>query len=285
MIELLTATDNYILMLSLQSTLPLGLVMGVLGALVMLNKNYILSDFSVTGALIGALVAYTFFGSQIVPYTFACSFVFALLSMLFARALQSTKFSQAHITQPLLSAILFGIAVIVLKYLEANYGNYGLDLNSLIIGNANELTMYEVHIIWYVSACVLAVIFFAYKPLKIMIIDIDFAKTIRIFIPFYMLLMTLAFTSVITVSIQPIGSLFFVPVLIMPAISAKMFVKKDTSLIFVSSIFGLISAFGGSVISANNDIVSTGMGVVICAFALMLTSIMISKLFLSKSED
>ncbi len=280
-----TSSQNYSLFTALQVMLPIGLITGILGGLSILNRNNVVSDYAINGALITALLTYMLFNIEITPFVFLFTFAGALISMVIIRIMQYSQYISPNINKPLLSSLFFGVAMLLLKMIEMKYDNLGLELTSIIFGNASAMLQNEVEIAMYISLISVVLILLAFTPIKIIMTDFDFAKSVGISITFYTVLIVVIYTSVVSASIQAIGALFFIPILILPAISAKMLTTKSSSLVILSGLFGVISALVGSLIAGNSDFIMTGQSTVISAFVIMIISMILSKIFVRKPKN
>ncbi len=135
-----------------------------------------------------------------------------------------------------------------------------INLNEILFGNVLTISDSDRILTEIVAGVVLLVIYLFYKELLLTTFDETMAKASGIPVRFINYMMMLLLTLITVVSLQTVGVILVVSLLITPASTAFLLSDKLSSMIWISAIIGAISAIIGLFISYNYNLPS---GVVI----------------------
>lgn len=152
---------------------------------------------------------------------------------------------------------------------------YSVNIPSLLFGSA--LTIPESTFIYLIVFTIIIItLFFLFKKeLFLISFDEDFAKVTGIPVRFLNYLFLFMIAGIITASIQAIGVLLVVAMIIIPAVAAYQFSYNFNRMLILAGIFGGLSAFIGIALAFMYDI-PTGATIVLTATAIFLIAFIIS---------
>lgn len=150
----------------------------------------------------------------------------------------------------------FGIA------LMANQSGYARDLTSFLLGSILGVTTQDLYLTLAIGAVVLATIFWFRRELTIVAFDRAFAQSsgINVWVLDQVFLLILALA--IVVSLQTVGNILVLAMLVTPAATARLLTDRLPVMIVLSSLIGAISGIVGLYVSYYQG-VSSGASVVL----------------------
>lgn len=146
-------------------------------------------------------------------------------------------------------AILFtGVFALGIVLLSSSPGFVG-DLNSLLLGSVMAIQTREIVLIAAFALGLAIVLLLGFHHFVFVSFDPIGAEAAGFPVSFYQSLLLALIAIAIVISIQAVGVVLVVALLITPAATASLLTQRLKLLIFLSSIFGLIAAFLGLYIS------------------------------------
>ncbi|MCE5777490.1 metal ABC transporter permease [Staphylococcus pseudintermedius] len=145
------------------------------------------------------------------------------------------------------------------------------DLYHILFGNILAITQSAFHTTLAVSIVVLALILILYRPLKMSTFDPIFSRMSGLNTTMIHYFVMLLLALVIVASVQTVGVILVVALLITPASTAFLFTKKLSTMMIVSSIFSVISSTLGIYMSFKLNLPSGAVIVLISAVLYGLT--------------
>ena len=164
----------------------------------------------------------------------------------------------------------FGLGIVLLSYARASPSGQQAGLDQFLFGDASAIFPSEVGVLGVIAAVAIAVTITAYKPLVLLSFDPGFARSIG-----YNTALThyglMALTSLaIVASIQSVGVVLVVAMLITPASTAYLLSRRLPVMLTLAAIFGMISGYVGALLSYLFDDLSSGPTMVLVASGLFL---------------
>lgn len=150
---------------------------------------------------------------------------------------------------------MFSVTSLGLGYLLMNLfatsSNLSGDVCTTLFGSTSILTLgkYEVIFSVVLSIIVILIYVFFYNKLFAITFDEDFAKAIGIKVWFYNLLISIVIAVIIVLAMNLVGSLLTSALIIFPALSSMRVFKSFKSVVISSTIFSVLCALLGIVIS------------------------------------
>lgn len=159
-----------------------------------------------------------------------------------------------------------GIAIISTTH------SYSNDLTHILFGNILGVNENDLKIMAVCGVVILVLVVLFYKELLVISFDPNLAQTLKL--PYeglrLMLLVLIAVT--IVVSLQAVGASLMLAMLITPAATAQLLVKRLHHMIFVASLLGSVSSMGGLYMSFHEfpTAVAAGPAMVLTATSVFL---------------
>ena len=160
--------------------------------------------------------------------------------------------------------ILFAAALALGVAIMSSIRTYAADLSHLLFGNVLGVSDGDLILTAIVGAFVLVVIILFWKPLLVLSFDPVLATTLRLKTGFLRNLMLVLLALTVVVSLQTVGVGLAAAMLITPAATAFLLVKRLVPMMLVAAAIGAASAVIGLYASWWLDIVS-GSAIVIVA--------------------
>lgn len=143
----------------------------------------------------------------------------------------------------------FGIGITLASHVQFSHSALYRQALSYLYGQA--ATMTDIHILIYgiLSLTTVTVIVLLYKELQVMIFNRDFARSLGIKVRQIDLIVFILTVLAVVIGIRSVGVVLMSAMLIAPATAARQFTNKMNIMLFLSALFGLVSAFFGNYLS------------------------------------
>ena len=166
----------------------------------------------------------------------------------------------------------FALGILLLSKISTSQ-----DLTHILFGNILGISSTDLYIIGGIVFLVLGAVFFFYKELLVTSFDAVHAVTIGLspLLIHYGLLVVVALTTV--VSIQSIGVVLILALLVTPAASASMLVRQLPVVIGLGTLFAVFASISGFYVSYYLDVAS-GPAIVIILSLIFLISFIVNHL-------
>ncbi len=142
-------------------------------------------------------------------------------------------------------ASFFGLALLLLSAVQTEYPTLYREMQAYLFGQA--ATQRNLHLVLYTIIISIALIgsFLLYRPIKIVIFDPEYAKTVGI--PrrgVYLFIWGVTVVSVV-IGIRSLGVVLMSSMLIFPSVTSRLWTSKLEYVLLGASLFGLFSGFFG----------------------------------------
>ncbi len=231
-----------------------GITSGVLGSFLILRKLALMGEAISHAVLPGVAISYLiginfFWGAAVTG-------MFTALGIGYVN--QNSKIKEDSAIGIMFS-VAFAIGVILLNKLTAN-----VDLFHILFGNVLGVSRNGIILIATLGGIVILLVTVFFKELKLSSFDPVFTKSIgwSTATIHYLLMFLLALT--VVASLQTVGIILVVAMLITPAATAYLLTEDLAKMILLASLFGLLSALIGLYLSFHLNIAS-GAAIVVVA--------------------
>ena len=255
----------------------LGAAAGMAGTFLYLRKNALISDAISHATLPGLgfafLVAFGFGidGRQLF-ILLSGSALSAALGLYFVNWLtRETRLTQDTAIGCVLS-VFFAFGVVLLTIIQVIPAGRKAGLESFLLGSTAGMLYSDALLILVLSIITALVLFVFLRPIKLVVFDQGYSETLGISVQrvdFIILAVTLAVT---VLGIKIVGLILIVALLIIPAVSARFWSERTNIILVTATLFGALSGYIGSAISAVSPGLPTGPIIVLCCFGLFLFS-------------
>lgn len=249
-----------------------GIVAGIVGCLIILRGLSLMGDAMSHAVLPG--VALSFLLN--IPMFIGALFTGLLTSVLIGALTDYSK-TKKDAAIGIAFTLFFSVGVVMISLMETTTNLY-----HILFGDVLTVTREAMYTTLSICILVLIIVIVFYQQLKLTTFDPIFSKMNGINPKFwhYTIMMLLALITV--VSLQTIGIILVVAMLITPASSAYLISKSLHQMMIISAIFGLISAVIGIYISYMMNVPSGACIVIIATIIYMFTFILSKTNFLYK---
>lgn len=251
----------------------LGMVTGGLGTFVFLRKQSLLGDGIAHCALPGVVLAFLLTGEKNLEILLLGGAMGGILGSLSIQTI--CKYSKIKFDSALAMtlSVFFGFGLMLLTHSQKLPNAQQAGLDSFIYGQAAAMLRRDVLLILMTALFLCIMLFFCWKPFKLLTFDPIFAQTLGYPVGKINLLLHCLLIFAIVVGLQTVGVILMSAMLVAPAITARPWVKNLSTMVFLSSFFGGFSAFIGTTISSLTPGMPTGAVIVVVATAMAFLSL------------
>jgi manganese/iron transport system permease protein len=257
---LLTPLSYAFLQRGLLAALMVGVLCSILGCYIVLRSMAFLGDAMAHAVLPGVGVAYLL-GRSLTLGALAAALVVALGVGLFSR--------RGKIKEDTAIGVLFAAALSLGVVMISSIRTYAVDLSHILFGNVLGVSRLDLWLTAGLGAVILILIFVFYRPFLVISFDPVLAATLRMRVGLYnnLLLVLLALT--IVISMQTVGVGLVAAMLVTPAATAFLLVRRLPAMMALSGLIGGFSSLIGLFASYHLNVAS-GAAIVLTTTAFFL---------------
>jgi manganese/iron transport system permease protein len=234
---------------ALIEVLLIGLICGAMGA------------FVVTRGLgfIGDAISHAVFPGLVIAFLGQFSFFlgalfFGLLTAFGIGALTRNQRVREDTAIGILFAGAFALGVVLISSIHS----YTTDLGAILFGNVLGVSTLDLVLTLALGGLVVAVLFLFYKELLLVAFDRAMAAAMGLPVGWLDQLMLLLLTLTIVISLQAVGNILILALLITPAATARLFVHRFQSLMVMGAMVGALCSVVGLYLSYYLNLASGG---------------------------
>lgn len=252
---------------SLFTAIMVGILSGVIGSFIILRGMALMGD-AISHAILPGVVASYMIG---INYFFGAVIMGTLTALGIGFVSQNSKIKSDTSIGIVFSAF-FALGIILLMKAQT-----AIDLTQILFGNVLTVRTSDMWLTFGVGIFVLTCIFIFYKEFLITSFDPVIAKAYGMNTSFIHYLMMILLTLVTVASLQTVGVILVVAMLITPAATAYLLTKKMSRMIVLSALFGAISAITGLYFSFRYNLTSGAVIVLVATFFFLVAFIFAPK--------
>ncbi|MCE5357072.1 metal ABC transporter permease [Staphylococcus pseudintermedius] len=238
-----------------------GVVCGVVGCLIILRGLSLMGDAMSHAVLPGVALSFL----MNIPM-FIGAMVTGMLSSIMIGYISEASKTKKDAAIGITFTTFLALGIVLISVIHS-----ATDLYHILFGNILAITQYAFHTTLAVSIVVLALILILYRPLKMSTFDPIYSRMSGLNTTMIHYFVMLLLALVIVASVQTVGVILVVALLITPASTAFLFTKKLSTMMIVSSIFSVISSTLGIYMSFKLNLPSGAVIVLISAVLYGLT--------------
>lgn len=254
----------------MRNALAIAFLMGILGAVVgsylIVQQIGMIGDVIAHAVLPGISIAF-FLGLNLS----IGAFISGIISTLVMAAIRTQSRIKVDTAMALTLPTFLGLGVILISVLKTNR----VDLRDILFGDILGVRLEDVWQILIITLIILVLNKLFYKELQFYTFDPLGAKACGLPVNLMYFGLVCAITLTIVASMQTVGALLVMSLLIGPAITAYLLVKELYQMMLLGSVFGIFSGISGMYISYYLDIPS-GPAIVIVVFILFVLALLLS---------
>lgn len=250
---------------AIATAILLGVLCAVVGSYSIVQRMSLLGDVIAHAVLPGLAIAF-FFGIDI----FLGAFISGSFSTVVITWIQSQSKIKVDVAMALVFSGFLALGIVSITLLKSK-----IDLHSLLFGDILGVTLDDLGKIFIITICILISVKLFYKELLFYTFDPLAAQAIGLPVNLIHIGLICATTLTIIVSIQAVGVLLVVSLLIGPSITAYLLVKELPEMMGLGAVIGAISSISGMYISYYLNVPS-GASIVLVVCGLFLLSMLFS---------
>lgn len=220
-----------------------GLMCGVLGCFIVLRNMSLIGDALAHAILPGVVFAYMLVGYSTIGF-FTGSVIAGLVTAVGITWIQHNVKTKNDAAIGIVFTAMFSIGVMGISWISRNEGVH-LDLKDFLFGNVLGVSDQDLYLTAGITLYVLISIVVFYRYLFVTTFQPVIAETMGISVKtiHYFLMLLLSFA--VVASLQTVGVILVVAMLITPASTALLLSNKLEWVIAISAVIGVLSAFLG----------------------------------------
>lgn len=240
-------------------SLLLGIACGMVGCFIVLRGLSLMGDAISHAVLPGVAISYLlnisyFFGAV----------VFGIMAALGISFVQHNSKIKSDSAIGIVFSAFLALGILLVSKIQS-----AINLNNILFGNVLTITPNDRILTIVVASIVILAIFLFFKELQLSTFDPVMAKTSGLPVNSINYLLMFMLTLITVVSLQTVGVILVVSLLITPASTAFLLTKSLKSMLWVSAFIGAISAAIGLFFSVTYNLPS-GVVIVLTATAIFL---------------
>jgi manganese/zinc/iron transport system permease protein len=252
----------------------LGLSSGVIGCFAYLRKQSLMGDALSHAALPGICITFMLTGSKsILLFLVGAAIAGIIATFGIGYVTRHTRIKQDSALAIVLS-VFFGFGIVLLTQIQHSGSGNQSGLDKFLFGQAASMVRSDVITISIICLLLLSVSALLFKEFKLVSFDPGFARGMGYPVAFLEQLIMFLIVTAVVVGIQAVGVVLMAALLITPAVSARYWTDKLGVMIVISGLFGALSGFIGTLISASGNNLPTGPLTVLAATALFVLSLL-----------
>lgn len=253
---------------ALAGCIALSLGAAPIGVFLMLRRMSLIGDAMAHAILPGAAVGYLVAGFSLGAMTVGgliAGFTVAVLAGVVART--TTLKEDAALAAFYIISLAAGVTLV-----SARGSN--VDVLRVLFGSVLALDDPTLLLITSISSLTLLVLAIFFRPLVIEFVDSGFLASVsRIGGPLHLMFLGLAVLNLVG-AFHALGTLLAIGIMILPAVSARLWSEDLTRILIFAIIFAILSSFAGLLVSYHLS-VATGPAIILVAGALYFTSLLL----------
>ncbi len=259
----------------------LGIASGVVGTFLFLRKRALVSDAIAHATLPGvglAFIAMTAFGfdGRWLPGLLIGSAASAFLGLLKVQWLVSrTRLSEDAAIGAVLS-VFFAFGIVLLTVIQTIPSGGQAGLEGFLLGSTAGMIYSDAVLIAVGGAAVAVLVFLFRRPMTLLSFDPSYAEARGMGAGRIDLIMMGLVLAVTVVGLKIVGLIMIVALLIIPAVTARLWSDRADHVVFMAGVLGGVAAWLGAALSASAPDLPTGPLIVLTAFALFVISMLIA---------
>jgi ABC-type Mn2+/Zn2+ transport system permease subunit len=257
---LLTPLTYAFIQRGLLAALMVGVLCSVIGCYIVLRSMAFLGDAMAHAVLPGVAVAYLL-GRNLTLGALAAALVVALGVGLFSR--------RGAIKEDTAIGVLFAAALSLGVVLISSIRTYAVDLSHILFGNVLGVSSLDLWLTAGLGAAILIAILVFYRPFLVISFDPVLAATLRMRVGFFNNLILVLLALTIVISMQTVGVGLVAAMLVTPAATAFLLVRRLPTMMALSGLIGGFSSLTGLFASYHLNVAS-GAAIVLTTTLLFL---------------
>jgi len=260
----------------LLGSLMIGATGGLLGSFAVLRRRSLVGDALAHAALPGVALAYLLTGSKALPVLLVGATISGVIGVLIIQFVTNFTRIKADSAIGIVLSVSFGIGIVLLTHIQRSGSGNQSGLDKFLFGQAAAMVEDDLIVMSVLAVVIVTTLLLFYKEFKVLIFDPDFFRSMGFSARRTdMLLMGLIVLTVM-VGLQAVGVVLVAAMLITPAVAARFWSERLSTMVLLSTCFGGISGVLGTFISSLAPRIPTGPVMVLVVTLFFLLSALVA---------
>lgn len=268
---------------ALQTVAPgaamLGIAAGVVGCFAVLRRQSLQGDVVSHAALPGVALAFLLGGRSPLMLVLGGA-VAGWVALMFVGIVGRRSRVPVDAALGGTLAVFFGLGLALMREAQSVPGASANPLDRYLFGQAANLREADLWVIGGVGSVVILVILLAWKELKLLVFDPDYAASIGLSVRLLDLLLTTLTVIAVVIGLKAVGVVLMTALLVAPAAAARQWTNRLGTMVLLAAVFGAVSGAGGTFLAHHlgdhyKAGVPTGPTIVLIASALVVVSLLL----------
>ena len=253
LLALLSEPLNYaFIQRGLLALVIVGGVNAVVGCFVVVRGMAFFGDALSHAILPGIALSYTASGGSVHSNLFVGGLGAGILSALVIAWLTHNRAVKEDSAIAIVFVTMFALGIAIIS----TQSSYTADLTHILFGSINGISQDDLLTMSALVAVVLLTVLLLYKEFVIISFDLSLAHSLKLPVQFLRVLLLVLIAVVIVASLQAVGIALMLALLITPAATARLLVKRLHHMIVIAALLGIVSGVVGFYLSYYLDIPS-----------------------------
>jgi len=248
----------------------------MLGSFAVLRRQSLLGDAISHAALPGIALAFLITGAKNSNVLLLGALISGLIGAFWVRGIITKTHLKTDTALGLVLSLFFGFGMLLLTFIQKQPNANQAGLDKYLFGQAATLVEKDMFLLLLVTGVCLVVLLLFWKEFKILLFDVDYAKTVGFNTRLIDIMITFFIVLAIVLGLQTVGVVLMSAMLLVPAAAARQWTNKLSVMILLAAIFGAFSGVFGTAISASQNNLPTGPVIVLVASVLVVFSFVFS---------
>jgi manganese/iron transport system permease protein len=218
-----------------------GGVSAVVGCFVVIRGMAFFGDALAHTILPGVALSYTASGGNIGSNLFVGGLGAGILSAVIIAYLTRDDRLKEDTAVAIVFVTMFALGIAIVS----TQSSYSVDLTHILFGSINGISQDDLVMMAIMGVIVLVIIGLLYKELVIISFDLSLAHTLKLPVEFLRVLLLILIAITIVASLQAVGISLMLALLITPAATARLLVKRLHHMIIIATFIGIVSGIIG----------------------------------------
>lgn len=273
---------NYTFRTMILGTGTVGAVAGLLGCLLYLRKQTMISDVighaAIGGVALGFIICTTVLsieGRSMLALTIS-STIATVLAVLMTNLITRWSRLGSDAAMAVTLAVFFGGGMVLMRWIVHSSlpGRGGIE--KYMFGNASTLNHDDLVTIAIIAVIIVAIVVALFKEFTLFAFDPVQATMLGFSPRVLQPVMLVVITTGIVIGIKAVGLILMIGFVMLPAVAARQWARSLSLMALISTLIGGVSGVVGSVISVQLGRVPTGPVIIIVLFTVFVVSLLIA---------
>ncbi len=229
-----------------------GGINAIVGCFVVVRGMAFFGDALSHAILPGIAVSYTASGGYVGSNLFVGGLGAGIVSALVIAWLTRNKELKEDSAVAIVFVTMFALGIAIVS----TQGSYTADLTHILFGSINGISENDLLLMATMAAVVAVIIVLLYKEFLVISFDLSLAHSLRLPVEILRLTLLILIAVTIVFSLQAVGIALMLALLITPAATARLLVKRLHHMIVIACLIGIVSGVVGFYASYYLDIPS-----------------------------